>query len=200
MATYWKPTAEVEFTEPAIEPVTLDEAKLHLRDTPDIDDPLVAACISAARRWAEGRCRKWFIRRSFSVQFDGFPLGRGALVIPPCPLVTVTAATYRDGAGATQTLTGYVLAKRCNPGELRLAYNTAAWPSHSPGPECIEITGTAGFADDAGGVPEIAKRAMLLVVGHLYENRESVVVGASVNEVPQGAEYLIDQIRTGWVP
>jgi len=64
----------------------------------------------------------------------------------------------------------------------------------------VTITGTAGFADDPGGVPEIAKRAMLMVVGHLYENRESVVVGASVAEVPQGAEYLIDQLRTGWVP
>lgn len=200
MATQWKPTAEWEAAEPTLEPVTLDEAKLHLRDSPDIDDPLVAACVSAARRWAEIRSRKWFIRRTFTLSLDGFPIGRGSIVIPPCPLVSIASASYRDGNGTSQPLTGYVIAKRCNPGELRLAYNATGWPTHSVGPECITITGTAGFADDPGGVPEIAKRAMLMVVGHLYENRESVVVGASVAEVPQGAEYLIDQLRTGWVP
>lgn len=38
---------------------------------------------------------------------------------------------------------------------------------------------------------ELEKAAMLLIVGHLYENREAVVVGSTVTNIPIGAISLL---------
>lgn len=39
--------------------------------------------------------------------------------------------------------------------------------------------------------------ALLLIVGHLYANREDVVVGVSATQLPNGAQYLLQPYRTG---
>ena len=39
------------------------------------------------------------------------------------------------------------------------------------------------------------KAAVLLTVGHLYANREDVVVGASVSALPNGADYLLQPLQ-----
>jgi hypothetical protein len=39
------------------------------------------------------------------------------------------------------------------------------------------------------------KAAVLLTVGHLYANREDVVVGASVSALPHGADCLLQPYK-----
>jgi hypothetical protein len=41
------------------------------------------------------------------------------------------------------------------------------------------------------------KAAVLLMLGHLYANREDVVAGITVTELPNGAQALLRQYRTG---
>lgn len=38
---------------------------------------------------------------------------------------------------------------------------------------------------------ELEKSAMLLLIGHWYENRESVVIGNTVTEIPLSAKHLL---------
>lgn len=57
-------------------------------------------------------------------------------------------------------------------------------------------------AGSAGDQPMVAndliRAACLLIVGHLYANRENVVVGASVAQIPMGALELVTPYRIGW--
>ena len=42
---------------------------------------------------------------------------------------------------------------------------------------------------------ELEKAAMLMFIGHLYEHRESVIIGDTAVEMPLGATRLLDQYR-----
>ena len=102
------------------EPLTLKEAKAHLRVEFDDDDLLIESLIVAAREWAEG--------------FLNLPL-----VAPP---------------------------KQDDDDE------------DPPAPV----------------VPQKWKQAMLLMIGHWYQNRENVSAG-SYTQIPMGAEMLLWQDR-----
>lgn len=53
-------------------------------------------------------------------------------------------------------------------------------------------------ADTAGIVINAAiQAALLLIVGHLYANREDVLVGVSATQLPNGAQYLLQPYRSG---
>ena len=57
-------------------------------------------------------------------------------------------------------------------------------------------------ADDAGESPMVCnkqiKAACLLILGHLYANREDVVIGTIATELPQGSKALLTPHRIGW--
>lgn len=57
------------------------------------------------------------------------------------------------------------------------------------------LDGTAGTGPMV--CTDLMRAAMLLILGHLWANREDVVVGASVAELPGGALALLHPYRTG---
>ena len=62
----------------------------------------------------------------------------------------------------------------------------------------IYATELAQGLDTAGIVINPAiQAALLLIVGKLYACREDAVVGVSVTQLPNGAEYLLQPYRTG---
>ena len=62
----------------------------------------------------------------------------------------------------------------------------------------IYATGLAQGLDTAGIVINAAiTAAMLLMVGHLHANREDVVSGVSVAQLPNGSQYLLMPYRVG---
>lgn len=121
-------------TPPAVEPVTLAEAKAHLRVSIPDDDTLIAVLISAARQNAENYMNRQIITATWEVTFDAFPVSgmdyynartstpaagtnafwpasMSALNVPkwffelPYPaLQSVVSITYVDPTGNTQTL------------------------------------------------------------------------------------------------
>jgi hypothetical protein len=54
------------------EPVTLEEAKLHLRIDNTDDDTLITALITTARRWAEDYCDRTFFQSQYTMFMDSF--------------------------------------------------------------------------------------------------------------------------------
>ncbi|ERT18838.1 head-tail connector protein [Pseudomonas sp. GD03651] len=57
-------------------------------------------------------------------------------------------------------------------------------------------------AEDAGESPMVCnkqiKAACLLILGHLYANREDVVIGTIASELPKGSVALLTPHRIGW--
>lgn len=82
---------------PAVEPLTLEAAKLVLKIDDTIQDALIAGHVVAAREQVERETGRWVARRSVAVWFDGVPAS-GVLVFPRAPVASVTSVTTYDAA------------------------------------------------------------------------------------------------------
>ena len=182
-------------TPPAAEPVSLAEAKLHLRVDGDAEDSLIALQISAVREQVELEARRSLMTQTLAVRLAEWPLyDRLALPQPPLQSVTHIKYTDEDGTLFTMSASDYVVYPDPEPGHIVLKSSTN-WPSVDlmPG-ESIVITYVAGYGA-ATAVPARYKQAILLLLGHWYENRESVVVGTITGELPMAVRALLDVDR-----
>lgn len=180
---------------PAVEPVTLDEAKQHLRVDASDEDALIAALISAARIRLEEHCERAFITQTWRLSLSGWPVS-GEIVLPRPALLTVTGITYVDSANVTTTYdaANYAVVTDAEPGIVMLK-SGCSWPSAElmvglP----VRVAYTCGYGSIAANVPGPIRAAMLLLVGHLYENRESVTA-QNLQVLPQGVEWLVEPYR-----
>lgn len=178
----------------ATEPVTLTEAKLHVRQDGTADDDLITSLIKAARETVENITGRALITQTWRMTMDAFP-SDGVIWVPRPNLLTVTSITYTDSNGATQTLasTEYVVDVDSLPGRIHRAYNVS-WPDTRAVPNAVTVTFTAGYGA-ASLVPESYKAAIKLLVGNWYENREQVIVGTTSSDLPMGVQALLGGYR-----
>jgi len=184
-------------TPPAEEPITLTEAKLHLRVDDDADDALIAALITAARQRIEAATWRSLITQTLVLRLDEWPAGN-CIELPRPPLVSVTSVQYTDEAGSTTTFasSNYLVSTAGDPGAIVLK-STSAWPTATPqAVDGVTVTYVAGYGE-AVDVPQIIKQAILMTVGHWYENREEAVVGAGFTgaKVPFAVQSIIDMFK-----
>ena len=178
-------------TAPASEPVSLAEAKTHLRVDSSAEDDLINSLISAARQWAEKYTNRSFITQTWELYLDDLyeciELQYGAVQ-------SVTSVKYYDTDNSLQTLSSdnYDTDLISLPARITRAYNVT-YPNTYNRTNAVIIEFTAGYGD-ASDVPDSIKSAILLLVGHLYENRENVVWG-QVKSLPQGTEFLLNPYR-----
>jgi uncharacterized phiE125 gp8 family phage protein len=156
--------------EPAIEPVSLEELRLHLRlDTEDIDT-LLSLYISAARDVIERYVRRQLLTASFELWCPSFAQ---KITLPYPPLQSVDTIIYLDLTGAETVLnaTTYVVNTIATPGEMTLALN-ATIPSTQLtfGSDAVRIFYTAGYGAKASDVPAPLRAAVLLCAADLFEN------------------------------
>lgn len=88
-------------TAPAVEPVTVAEARAHLYVGHSDDDAIIGAFIAAAREDCEHRTQRALVTQTWERTLDGFP---AAISLPMAPLASVTSVKYIDGDGNEQTL------------------------------------------------------------------------------------------------
>ena len=178
---------------PATEPITTAEAKTHLRiDTSD-DDTYIDTLVAAARRWAETFTERAFVTQTWVWKLDAFPNNGDPFRVPYPPLSSVTSITYLDVDGDSQTLETSVheVDIATQPGRIALKWDQV-WPIVRSGNviDVVTMTFVAGYGD-ASDVPDEIKHAIKIVTAHLYVNREPVVVGAPIANVPLSAEELL---------
>jgi uncharacterized phiE125 gp8 family phage protein len=168
-------------TPPIVEPVTLDEAKAHLRLETDADDAYVSALITAARERVELFLRRALITQTFEYTLDGFP--SGVIDLPRPPLAAVEFIKYQDTGGIERTLPpkSYVVdASSDEIGRIALTW-TEYWPITRCSINSVVIQYTAGYGDAPESVPQAIRQGILIEISNLYENREDIVVGQSIS-------------------
>jgi hypothetical protein len=79
--------------------------------------------------------------------------------------------------------------------ESAALYLNRAFYADSEAMAAAVLDGTAG--DDPIVVTKAITAACLLILGNLYANREDVVVGATVSDLPQGSRSLLSPYRVG---
>ncbi len=180
-----------------VEPVTLTEAKTHLRVIGTSEDTLITALITAARQYAENYTGRVFCTSTWVWKFREFPAkAPWILEIPLAPVQSISSVGYLDGDGESQSLTvdvDFHLANNRGPDYLYLAAEKT-WPTTYPIDNAVTITFVAGHGV-AAAVPAPIKAAILLLIGHWYANRESVVVGTIVTEMKMAVDAILSQYR-----
>lgn len=187
-------------TPPAAEPVTLAEAKLHLRVDVADDDALITALISAARQHAEMITQRQLVTATWKLVMDAFPgnsqmgvpagrmfsLPGHAILLNKSPVQSVTSIKYLDMGGVQQTMpsTDYVVDTSTEPARITPVFGKI-WPISLPQIGAVEITFTAGYGAPNGAtppvwspstVPEGIKAWMKVRIGSLYQHREELAV------------------------
>lgn len=176
-------------------PVSIAEANLHLRlegDEATTDKPLVRTMIKAATQSAQNFTARQFVTATYEMHLDSF---RNEIILPRPPLQSVEEIRYIDEDEVEQVLDESVYEEDIfsTVGRVVLA-SGESWPVTSDQLNAVVVEFKAGYGDP-GDVPEDIRAAIRLTLGHLYEHRETVLVGVTANELPQGAKSLLWSYR-----
>lgn len=183
-------------TEPTEEPLAAEEAKLHVRQDDDDDDDYIESLITAARIHVENWLGKKLITQTLILHLDNFESGSQEIRLPYGPVQSVDTITYLDSSGASAAYTTF----RAALGEISRVTPSygLTWPTTQPVTDAVQIEYVTGYGD-ADDVPKTIKQAMLLLIGHWYASRESVVIGTIVAELPMAVQSLLSAERVDWL-
>lgn len=142
--------------QPAIEPVTLAEAKLGARIDGTEFDAVVPGFITTARRFAEQQLNRSIITQTWERVLDAFPGDEIELGWPA--VQGIVSLSYVDTTGATVNLDPslYVLDAETLPGWVLPADGTS-WPDTYDTVNAVRVRFLAGYGDDINSVPEEIK-------------------------------------------
>lgn len=179
-------------TAPASDPVTLGEAKAHLRVDHSDEDARITSLIKAATSYLDGRTGvigRCLVTQTWELTLDAFPAKE--IELPLGPVASVTSVKYVDAAGLEQTLSaGSYYVDTASLSAWVVPEDT--WPATMAAANAVTVRYVAGTA--AASVPEAIRQAILLLVGHWYENRQPVADG-SIASLPFTVDALLAPFR-----
>lgn len=194
-------------TPPAVEPVSLADAKLHSRVDSTSEDTLFTVFITSARTHGETITHRAFVTQTLQLSLDGFPLDvRGKrfapnvffpaslsprwgtpgakIELPRPPFSSLTSVVYDDANGVQQTLDPATYVVK-NLSDSVPAYIVpvvgAAWPATSPLPGSVRLQYVAGW--DPASVPPAIRAWMLVRISSLYSQREKYITDTTRDRV-----------------
>lgn len=180
-------------TAPVETPVDLAETKRHLRLESDDEDALVLALIQSATEHVEQETGRALMPQTWDMVLDAFP-ECDVIELPLPPLQSVTSVKYLDTAGVEQTLDSshYRVDASGLTARILLEYGES-WPATQSVRSSVTVRCVVGYADQ-DAVPFVLKQYLLIMIGSMYEHRESVVVGPAVNSLGF-VDRLLDRFR-----
>ena len=173
--------------------ITLDVLRAHLRldligGVTHPDDALITNYLSAARDYVEHYTQRSVGQQVLELALDSFP---AAGIELPLGASSITSVKYIAPdlqewlfAPSLYTLDDYSTKHQAIPVD--------AWPAAVAVANGVKVRYTTPSA-----IPAAVHSALLLLTGHLYENREAVNTDRGVNpgEVPLGVKALLDTVR-----
>lgn len=183
----------IRTVEPSAEPVTPAEAKAHLRIDHSSEDDLLAGLIRAAREEVERATGLALIDQSWRLALDAWPCsGAVTILLHPVREILSVTAYGPDGEASLIDPATYQADTASRPARMMFARPPAALRAMNG----IEIDFTAGFGEAGTDVPDLLRRAMLLLVAHWYEFRTAFGPKDQPVGYPAGYDRLIAPFRT----
>lgn len=179
-------------TPPSTALVELADVKSHLRVDHSNEDGLIGIYIAAATSYFDGysgilgralRSQVW------QLTLDSFP--SGPIRIPLGPVKSIDAVKYFDPAGVLQTWTpsGNYEGDLLSDDAWVLPVN--GWPTTQTAANSVSVVFTA----ETSPMPAAIQAAALLMIGHMYANREAVTTATPPTELPLGVMALVAPFR-----
>lgn len=182
----------IRLTDPAVEPVTLDEMKAHLRLTTADEDETLEGFVKAARLHVEQSTRRALIQQQWRIYLDGWPVSR-IVKLPVSPVISVDEVTVFDPDGNPSALSGedYRLDRSARPERLRIRLGAGLPASQMT---AAEVDFTAGYGLLPEAVPQDCRQAIRLLAAHWFERREAGG-DAAMMSLPHGLDRLLSTAR-----
>lgn len=177
-------------SEPSVEPITLTEARLDLKVDSTDDNSLIDILRQVSREMVEMRTNRSLITQTRVIKMDYFP---DTIYLTHGPVQSVTHVKYYNDSEVLTTVSSSDYWVDTASGIARIIPKDS-WPSTYDMPNAVVVTYVCGYGNAGSDIPAPLKKACFMILAHLYENRQSVVMSGSptaVIEVPMGAEYLM---------
>lgn len=167
------------------ETLSLVEVRSQLKILGSDDDDSFRMFIAGIRKQTETYLAQTLVDSTWELKIDEF---QEQMVLPMKPIQSISSIVYVDDDGDTQTLSAdqYQFDKQ---GRLMPAYDKD-WPDTREQYDAVTITYVAGN-EDPGQVDDDIKLAMLMWIGSCDINREDVVVGPTISEIPNSAKTIL---------
>jgi uncharacterized phiE125 gp8 family phage protein len=184
---------------PSAEPVSLAEAKAHLRVTSSSEDALIASLLAAARVHLERSLSRAFLSQSWSLFLDRWPAAYD-LELPLAPVLSIAAIRVAGPGSNIVTLAAgdYRLDGQAVPPRI-VRTDGARWSAAALAPAQgalgIEIAFVAGHGTAATDVPAQLRQAILLLLAHWFEGRSPIELGATGAPLPEAIAVLVQPYR-----
>jgi len=174
-------------------PVSLTEAKSHLKVDTTADDTYITSIIKAATQLSEEYTNRFFIDTVIEQYASNFA---DLQTLFKSKVSAVAYVKYYDSNNSLQTLSATVYDTQLNyePSQIQLA-NNQNFPSITKRNDAVVARYTVGYGSAASDVPEIIKQAILLTIGNFYQNRASVITGKTATELPMNVKWLLDTYK-----
>ncbi len=178
-------------TAPTAEPLQVSEVRRHLALDDPYYDEYISSLVEVTRQKVEATTHRQLVTATYDLKLDRLPGGQDSLHLPYGKLQSVTSVTYTDTAGDTQTFSSgsYDVSTAKEPGTIRPSY-AEVWPSARLEQEAATVRFVCGYGA-ASAVPQAIKHAMLLLIGHYFQNREQTIIGVMASEIPQASQALL---------
>lgn len=164
-------------TAPTVEPLSLEEVKVHLRVDGNDHDTYINTLIVAARKHVENLTRRRLVQQTWDYTLPRFP--NGEIELPIMPVSSITSVTYINGSGVSTPFTDFTLINDGARAMVVRDYNVS-WPTTREHGNAVTVRFVAGYdptadspQDLTGNIPADIRAAMKLIIGDLFENRES---------------------------
>jgi len=174
-------------------PLTLTEAKTHLKVDTTADDTFITNLIRSATSSAQEYTNRFFIQTTIQQYGDKWD---DISNLFKSPVASVTHIKYVDTSGSLQTLSTdvYFVDDVNKPARIGLKPNQS-FPDIIDRLNAIYVEYVVGIAAGSDEVDEGIRQALLLTIGNWYQNRQAVVTGTIATELPMNAKFLLDQYK-----
>ena len=161
------------------------------------EDTLLENLIKVARQHCENFTGRALASQTLELVMDDFPCDKIELPMPPVKLIESIKYTDSDGDEVEWDDGNYIF-YNSEPAIIIPAYGIS-WPTFTPYEiGAVKIRFVAGYeislTDASLIIPEPIRQAMLLLIGHLYENREETT-GETLKNIPMGIQSLLYPYR-----
>lgn len=167
-------------TATTFDPISLTDAKDHLRVSGDTEDHIISKDVRSAVQWCENELNWKLTTQTWKYFLDFFP---GDIIrMPFPPLQSITHIKYYDSDNELQELvkdTDYRVDKNSTPARID---PIDGWPSTYDRLSAVEIQFVCGYATATKIVDDI-KSAIYLRLSDLFENRQNTQIGGANNAV-----------------